>query len=277
MLISLKLLNLSNSKILCSTLNGLPKLKQLSLKFQAFTAEGVENLKNIDNKLIFLDISNSQLKMQGLSKLLFLLNKLESLKSLDLSNNSFAEKSCNILCDFLKAQQKIMNLNLSNNFFNNNDIKNLCDSIKENLNLKTLSIRNFRLSYEGVIHFCDYLSTNNSLIFLDLSGSKLTSREIDLMVDRLKENTTLKKLILNKNRIGDEGFMRLACIQNRKIYIEVKGCCITDKGAGQVLNYIDDKSFNKKLMLSIGENNFSEVVIKRILSKIKYSDYLKLE
>jgi len=275
--ISLKLLNLSNSKILCSILNGLPKLKQLSLRFQTFTAEGIENLKNIDNKLNFLDISNSQLKMQGLSKLLLLLNKLESLKSLDLSNNFFAEKSCKILCDFLKIRQNIINLNISNNYFNNNDMKNFCDSIRESSNLKSLSIRNIRLSYEGVQHIADYLSNNNSLTLLDLSGSKLTSKEIELMVDRFKGNTKLKKLILNKNEIRDEGFIKIACVQNRKMYIEVKDCYITDKGVEQVLNYIDDKSFNKKLMLSIGENNFSEVVIKRILSKIKYSDYLKLE
>ena len=278
LILNIKILNIESSKLIILIVKGLEKLKKFSFYFENFTLDGIQNLKNLNWKLDYLDISRCNLKLNGVSIFIDLLLKFNSVKILDLSSNLLAEKSCLLLKNFLVTNKNLINVNLCNNVINNTGINYLSESLEINDTLISLSIGKNIFDRQGVRTLSISLKLNKSLKYLDLSDLKITNKEIEFISLLLIDNKVLEKVLLNRNLISSEGFIQLVSINfTRKTTLSLKKNRIDNHGIEAFLKLIDIEGIEEKPFVYLRDNIECNSIIERILLNKIYSSLIKFD
>ncbi|KAM9992331.1 hypothetical protein ACTFIY_009784 [Dictyostelium cf. discoideum] len=200
----LKSLNLSNSKILCSS----------NLIFQSFSS----SLKYLDLSYCLLDddsqinslsqylYSNENCKLEKLKllktfkesvpcKLLFS-NLSQSITDLDLSLNYLNNESSIELSTILETNKSIRSLNLTCTTFRN--LGSLFNALKFNNTLLYLNLSRNSIKFKDIIDF-QFLLVNNSLVSLNLSNNAIETNEMLQFFKLLSKNRSIKYLDISNN------------------------------------------------------------------------------
>lgn len=202
-----------------------PPIKNLSLKSYNFYNSFLESSnwllhyiqpQQITSSLNYLDLSNSNLNGNDISKLLEELKDNSVLKYLILSNNNISNNGLLYLSEILKVNNTIQYLNLTGNLIDSKGINYLSDVLKNNKGLKYLLLPWNEISNLGTYYLAEAILYNNTLIMLDLSNNQIEN--IDNQFKKaLKVNNTLQYLDLSCNNLGTKKKVnetRNRCISN---------------------------------------------------------------
>ncbi|KAM9994590.1 hypothetical protein ACTFIZ_007744 [Dictyostelium cf. discoideum] len=219
----LKSLNLSNSKILCSS----------NLIFQSLSSNNNNNNNNNNNfksSLKYLDLSyclinddsqinllsqyfnsNENCKLEKLKllktfkesvpcKLLFS-NLSQSITDLDLSLNYLNNENSIELSTILETNKSIRSLNLTCTIIRN--LGSLFNSLKFNDTLLYLNLSRNSIKFKDIIDF-QFLIVNKSLISLNLSNNAIETNEMLQFFKHLSKNRSIKYLDISNNPINGD-------------------------------------------------------------------------
>ncbi|KAM9974149.1 hypothetical protein ACTFIW_003061 [Dictyostelium discoideum] len=228
----LKSLNLSNSKILCSS----------NLIFQSFSSSSsLSSLKYLDlsyclinddsqiNSLSEYFNSNENCKLEKLKllksfkesvpcKLLFS-NLSQSITDLDLSLNYLDNESSIELSTILETNKSIRSLNLTCTIFRN--LGSLFNALKLNNTLLYLNLSRNSIKLKDIIDF-QFLLVNNSLISLNLSNNAIETNEMLQFFKHLSKNRSIKYLDISNNPTnGDIRFPSFKR-RNQRLSLDIK-------------------------------------------------------
>ena len=189
------------------------KINKLEISDQFNLGMLVSALKNPGNKLIFLEICDSNIGDEGMTKLAGALKDPNcKLTSLDLSHSEIGEKGVSILAEALKHPNcKLTSLDLSYTQIEEEGLRNLTEVLKDpNNKLVSLYVRDNKIGDEGMTKLAGALKHPNcKLTSLDLSWNSFGGAKE--LADALKHfNCKLTSLVLSENCIEDEGVAFLA-------------------------------------------------------------------
>jgi hypothetical protein len=243
-------------------------VKNFSDDYDCFEYEVIKVLSSIMNfsdfSNIFLFLYDDLKKLRDIKSIELLKNKLkdclnEDLNFLKKELKNFYEYRSLIINDFLgkKEKEKDKDKEEDNNINNSNNSNNNIwtdEKIINEIFLTSLIAEKLRNSIE-----------------LDLSQNYIMGKNIQIVISALKFNNYLRKLVLNSNKIGEEGMYLLGRVlhyKNQIIDIDISLNFLTDSSLGLFLKGIDNTFINlQKLNLS---NNFylsfnSGIKIKEII------------
>ena len=172
-------------------------------------------LKDVNNKLTWLDLDTNNIREQGAAHLCDALkDKNCKLTSLNLSYNNIGVQAAAHLCDALKDKNcKLTHLDLRSNEIGDRGAAHLCDALKDkNCKLTNLYLDFNKIGDQGAAHLCDALKDKNcKLTNLYLDFNKIGEQGAAHLCDALKDkNCKLTKLCLIDNNIGEQ---RAACLR----------------------------------------------------------------
>ena len=139
-----------------------------------------ESLKH-NTTLTILNLSSTQLNLEGLSNLTAGLKHNSSICSLDIGNNDLGEECVENLMHILR-EHELLELILASNHLGNESISQLMDFISK-LN------RSLRIEH------------------LNLSGNDITHKSSHCMFDTLRKNSNLRVLNISNNHFGHDSRM----------------------------------------------------------------------
>lgn len=163
-----------------------------------------------------LNLSGNSLGDLGAQIMAHLLLKTMSLTTVDLSANDISSKGIGLILKAMLFNRSVRSLDLSSktsssrNRFSRFTAGPLEDLLEKNSSLQRLSLSACTLGVPGAQGLGRGLVANHSLLYLDISQNDLGDRGAFCMAAVLKE-CHLEELNLSDNRIGDEGFISLAC------------------------------------------------------------------
>ncbi|KAN0015840.1 hypothetical protein ACTFIU_005787 [Dictyostelium citrinum] len=229
----LKSLNLSNSKISCSS----------NLIFQALSIANCRSLKSLDlsyssinndddsqiNLLSQYLNSNENCKLERLKllktfkgsipcKLLFS-NLSQSITDLDLSLNYLNNENSIDLSTILESNKSIRSLNLTSTRIRN--LSSLFNSLKLNNTLLYLNLSNNSIKLKDIDDY-QFFVDNKSLVSLNLSNNAIENNEITLFLKSLSKNRSLKYLDISNNPINDAIQFPSLKRRNQRLSLEIK-------------------------------------------------------
>ncbi|XP_069753979.1 NLR family CARD domain-containing protein 3-like [Narcine bancroftii] len=202
------------------------KLQNLKLDGNNLTHKSCEQLAeilNINDNIIFLDLSDNNLQDNGISSLCGALeNENCALKILRVCGNKLTPSCSENLASMIKTNKTLVELNLSNNRIGEEGLKQVCEALKtENCKLQKLGLNSifefdFGImgTYEdapGIENLCSLLKDKNcTLQSLGLAKNGLTGKSCSELISSLKINQSLKELDLSFNNLKNEGIDELS-------------------------------------------------------------------
>ena len=223
-----------------------------------------------------LIVSNNNLGNETILKIVDCIKTNNKLLSLDISQTQIDEKSIKYISEKLNIENLLEKLILSKN-----DLKKSCEYIKNLLikktNIKYLKItsckieNNFNLIFQG-------LAQNKMLQILDMSNNNLSLNQdlFEDIIDALKKNNTLIKIKLNETNIDDISveYITKGLKENkalRKLYM--KNNYLTKKSVKMIIKSIENNDNNILSKIEVsgndGINNKSLEEIERVLQNKK--------
>jgi len=102
-------------------------------------------------------------------------------------------------------------INLNGEILNDNDIDIVIQIGLINKLCQSIILSNNNLRFNSIIKLSSHLNFNKTLQILNISDNQLSDQSIQCLCQSLQfNNTTLKKLILNSNKITDQGLRYLS-------------------------------------------------------------------
>ena len=193
--------------------------------------QGLKNITNPINKLVYLDLSKNNLSDEGIIALSNQFNDFPSLYSLNISCCGFEFHGFNILLKNLQYTRKIEKLNVSGNklasdnfekikpYFiyltlrslnmsrcslNDNCTYKLGECIQTNFTLKKINISNNNITDTGFKSFGYMFYKNSVITHFDCSANFLTNNGIINFIKSLEVNNTLTNINLYDNQLQND-------------------------------------------------------------------------
>jgi Ran GTPase-activating protein (RanGAP) involved in mRNA processing and transport len=263
-------------------------VRQLTIKDYVLGLDQAEQLKRLLQQktlISFLDVSGASLGSAGLAEIAAGLYRNTTLTRLEISNNALVdEDSAKILKDVLRRNKSLAVLRLKKNRFgcSPSAVRCIAEGLRENKSLRSIDLSHCRLGDQGVSVLANGLGTSNKTlkdlfvsdnqitatglgVLLDLVGNKLSISKLDLagnplgteganvLANALARNTIphLKKVWIERCRVGDDGLERIALALEQNSTLEVialQGNVFGEPGLTalanslpniQTLNYLD--------------------------------------
>ena len=165
-------------------------------------------LSTIPNTLVRLIASDCNLTCDGAENIGKTLRTNITLKHLEISKNPIGDNGISAISDSLhsKNNKTLIQLVVVSCEFHSKGAESVGEMMKANKTLKFLNVSNNLIGDDGISAIASGIISNTStaLIELNISGYEFHSKGTKSIADVLKANTTLKSLNISRNNIGDD-------------------------------------------------------------------------
>ncbi|XP_078266269.1 NACHT, LRR and PYD domains-containing protein 3-like [Rhinoraja longicauda] len=201
------------------------KLQHLKLGGNNLTSKSCEQLVevlNVNQSIIFLDLSDNNIQDKGVSFLHKALSKDAcALKILRIGGNKLTSSCSKDLTSLITESKTLAELDLSNNRIGEEGLKQLCETLKnedcklQKLGLNSIFAFDFGImgTYEddpGAENLCELLKDKKcTLQSLGLANNSFTVQSCAGLISALKVNQSLKELDLSSNNLEIKGIHSL--------------------------------------------------------------------
>ena len=218
--------------------------------------QAITRLKNNDNTLTILDLSNMQINDAGAILIGAVLKNNTSLLNLNFYGDPFGYVVYGHSIRSIGAQA-------------------LAEALKINNTLTKLNLAYNPIGDTGAGAFALMLQSNNNLDYLGLEESGITAAGAQLLAAALPTNMTLKTIVLANNSIGDLGVIAIANALNSNTSItslQLAGCSISDIGVNAIAMMLQNNSVLTQLTLHY--NPITDAGVIAIASALKANTIL---
>jgi hypothetical protein len=230
------------AKALSSTVKDLPNLKELNIRSNRVTDEGIFSLLSNVNKssMKVLDLSSNTIGLNSINSVVEIISDFNSgieklslestrlsypfavkvfsglrtnhtIQELNLANNKLGSGAGYHLKEFLSQTTTLKRLDLHWNLIQGNEAVLLFQGLKENDTLAALDIswNSIGSSGEAIEALCSFLSSESQLEHLDLSHNRISAQAAEMMGKALENNHSLMGIHLegNHGRVDHLGFV----------------------------------------------------------------------
>jgi Ran GTPase-activating protein (RanGAP) involved in mRNA processing and transport len=217
-----------------------------------------------------LDLSDNNIGKDGAEKLAQALKKNKTITTLYLSLNNIGSKGAIALTQALEKNPTITELNFGWNSIGKDGAKALADMLKENETITTLNLSGNEIGKDGVIALAEALEKNKTIKTLNLSNSRLGIDGAKALAQALENNPTITKLDLKNNNIGKDGAEELAkALKENKTLTELdlSDNNIGKDGAKELAEALEKNKTITKLNLSL--NNIGKDGAKKLAEALE--------
>ena len=217
---NLENLNLKNNNI------GFKGSKELFFAF--YTNTFLKKLDLSQNPLFFIP-----------SEVIYSLENNITLKELNLSECNLKKEGINTIGKMIAKNRGLETLNISNNNIDDNSVLLISFSITKNFNLKVLNLSKNKIKNPGAKSIAEALKSNQGLIEINLKENGIKDPGADELCEVTRVNHTILRLNLEFNNIGAKILKKL--FNNLKSNIEANNKLVPIK----VKNQLAKISLNK--------------------------------
>lgn len=255
-------------------------MKKILIPFPDSNEDNCANLKSLLKDLSKCYLNSISLKNYNLGddlNLIFYILMDKKLSKLDLSEINISHMSLISLKYLLKYNKNIKYLNLSNNYIGNDESIKIIASLFKYKHLISIDLSYNQID-DSKIEFL--LNSCISLESLNLGFNNFENQGLCQIGEFLKGNSTLKKLILDGNRINDIGsnYLMKGLIENKSLeYLSLKDNIIRREGTLKICKALSKNNTLRELYLQnndIGKGGVDYIL--KLLKSRKSDYYLKL-
>ena len=258
--IKLSYLDLSNNNLTknsCKYLNNIISLSSfisnINIGYNSFFSEGINSIFsfiNIKNKLVSLDVSQTNINEKCIKYISEYLDKNLILRILNLSYNNL-NKACKYLNNLLIKETNIKVIKLISCKINEN-INIIFQGLSINNSIETFDIsgNNINLNYNLLNDILIFFKENKKIINLILDNNNIDDFGINIISQGIELNHSIKKLSLKNNYITDENIISLInSAKNNNIIrkIDLDGNGISKKNKENLYKLLSDKLQKQKI------------------------------
>jgi Ran GTPase-activating protein (RanGAP) involved in mRNA processing and transport len=228
-------------------------IQKINLYWNKIGPEGAKYLSQAKGNLSELNLSENEIKAEGIKALADYLAFSQTLISLNLNRNNSYESSFSLhVAEFLAISVSLEKIDLGNNFIGYDGIKSIFLALRTNTlsKLSEISLESNEIDNRATVLISDFLQIDSNLTSLNLTNNYLGPEGAQALTLALKVNKSLKLLFLANNRLGNDG------------------CCCIAQGL----------RFNKSLVtIDLGKNEIEKKGINEMESAISKNDNLSLQ
>ncbi len=227
-----------------------------------------------NTKLYELNLSGSNLEVEGIKALAEGLKRNNSIFFLNLSQNNL-HGNIILIAEALKSKQSLSYLTLGQNGLDDEDIKNLIEGLEYNDNLAKLDLSFNNIGDEGVKFLAELCQKNSTLSNIILFDNKISDEGATIFADIIKNNHFVTILDLERNSYGYEGIKAIAEALKFNTTLTKLGLNFDNDGLTAIAKAI--KANNSLVRLRIGSNPslpLPVVKIKTLANTISYNTSL---
>ena len=258
--LKLSYLDLSNNSLTensCKYLSNILSLSSyitsINIGYNSFYSEGINNIFsfiNIKNKLVSLDLSQTNINEKCIKFISEKIDKSIILRIVNLSFNNL-NKACIYLKKILIKETNIKVMKLISCKINEN-VNYIFQGLGINDNLETFDIsgNNINITYNLLDDILLFFKDNKILMNLILDNNNIDDIGINIISQGIELNHGIKKLSLKNNYITDENIISLInSVKNNVIIrkIELDGNGVSKKCKDNLYSILVDKLKKTKL------------------------------
>ena len=205
-------MNLDGYALPIKNLKGTKSLDLSGKKLGVASAIVIASLISVNGSLTALDLSNNELKDEGVSAVCEAIQSIKETKlaSLNFRANGIGPVGANAVAAMVVVTGVLTKLSLAKNELGEVGMKAICEALEQNKTLKELDVSGSMFGNSniggpaGVKHVAKMLGVNGSLTSLDLSNNALcgrtmycgtyTAEGISAIADALRVNGSLTKI-----------------------------------------------------------------------------------
>jgi hypothetical protein len=241
----------------CKYLNNIISLSSfisnINIGYNSFFSEGINSIFsfiNIKNKLVSLDVSQTNINEKCIKYISEYLDKNLILRILNLSYNNL-NKACKYLNNLLIKETNIKVIKLISCKINEN-INIIFQGLSINNSIETFDIsgNNINLNYNLLNDILIFFKENKKIINLILDNNNIDDFGINIISQGIELNHSIKKLSLKNNYITDENIISLInSAKNNNIIrkIDLDGNGISKKNKENLYKLLSDKLQKQKI------------------------------
>lgn len=172
-----------------------------------------------ESGLVKIDLTCNKIGPAGAQALAKLLSVNRTLEAVYVCRNEIGPEGASSFHSALKVNYVLKELRLGANNIGDIGAIMLVESLAENEHrtsaMEKLVLCHNDIGFEGARSLSGVLKENSKLCHIDLTGNRLCGASAQKLAEALSYNLELKELLLNSNRIDDEGAFSLALSMGR--------------------------------------------------------------
>eukprot|EP00826_Nyctotherus_ovalis_P035430 TRINITY_DN3043_c0_g2_i2.p1 TRINITY_DN3043_c0_g2~~TRINITY_DN3043_c0_g2_i2.p1 ORF type:complete len:964 (+),score=142.60 TRINITY_DN3043_c0_g2_i2:122-3013(+) len=161
-----------------------------------YEAKHIIDVLKVSRFLVYLNLSNNNMKAEGVKAIAEALKINEALRCLELSNVRMQIAGAEAIGKALQVNKSLAKLCISNNDLMHPGTKGIFKGVKVNEGLVSLNISKNRIEYASIECISKALQNNKKLEALDMSNNNLGYKCKDGFINMFKVNKTLRELRL---------------------------------------------------------------------------------
>lgn len=183
---------------------------------------------SLNQNLTYLNFSQNVLAPEEAASCLDYLKAMPALRFLVMKKNGLSLRAAEKISDLLSMNSSLIELNLAGNRFHEEEARIISEGLVRNHHIQTLNIAKNKIGPTGCTYVCRALQHNSSLRSLNMSNNEIGATVVDALTELVNSNFSLVEFDLGRNLIKDGPFFKFRdakLMKNKGFFRWKTECC----------------------------------------------------